>query len=295
MEEEIIFEESKLSARKKFAIFTIALLIIIGAIVFFFNSSNFNVKKTINYELGDTLSFDVLDYITNKPLNTKGYKLNLDNVVYDKDNKLNTKGEYKYQVSFNDTIKEGKIIVKDTKAPTVETIDLTIGVNEELYLNDFLLKCDDSSLPCVPSTNDKYDISKAGTYKLKLDIKDQEGNATSKDVTLTVKDGYSLKDEKANDMNIVSMDPVFSDWDNKSYVVKFSKSFDPEDYENYRWTYYNEFLESDYADFLPSGYTGKTIKNTTIIALYNKYHYIVGFAARAELSDGTIVYLTNGE
>lgn len=295
MEEEIIFEESKHSTRFKFMVFVIILAILVGGILIFFRIFNFNIKRTVTYELGDTISFDVKDYLTNKPLNTKGYKLNVDNVTYDKDNKLTTKGEYTYQVSFNDNIKEGKIVVKDTKAPNVETLDLTVGVNEEFQLDDFLQKCDDYSLPCVVETKDSYDITKEGSYKLKLNIKDQENNSVTKDVTLTVKDGSSLKDDKSKDMKVASMDPTYNDWDNESYVIKFSMAFDPEDYENYRWSYYYEFLDSNYKDYLPSKYSNKSIKNTSIIALYNKYHYIVGFAARAELEDGKIVYLTNGE
>ena len=47
--------------------------------------------------------------------------------------------------------------------------------------------------------------------------------------------------------------------------------------------------------YLEDKYKGKTIKSSEVIAVYNKYHYIIGFACRATLSDGTITYLTNGE
>ena len=294
MEEEIIFEESKLSTKKKFLIFVVIFALIIGGIVFFFRTNNFNIKKTIKLELGDTISTNVEDYITNKPMNTSKYKLNIDNVIFDKDHVLTTAGEYKYQVTLNDTIKEGTIIVSDSKAPEVQTNDLTIGVNEEFDLNDFIFICDDYSLPCEVTTDSKYDKSKEGTYDLKLKVSDHSGNSVDKNVKLTVKEGASLNDMKTNDLEVATLEPSFDDWD-KSYVIKFSQAFDPEDYDNYRWTYYNEFLNDNYNDYLPSKSSGKSVKDADVIAVYNKYHYIIGFAARATLSDGSIVYLTNGE
>lgn len=294
MEEEIIFEESKLSTKKKFFIFVVVFALIIGVIIFFFRMNNFNIKKTIKLELGDKISTNIEDYITNKPMDTKKYKLNIDNVIFDKDYVLTTAGEYKYQVSLNDVIKEGTIIVSDSRAPIVETNDLTIGVDEEFKLDDFIFKCDDYSLPCEVTTDSKYDKSKEGTYDLKLKVSDHSGNSVDKQVKLTVKYGASLSDMKTNDMEPATLEPSFDDWD-KSYVIKFSQAFDPEDYDNYRWTYYNEFLNDNYSNYLPSKASGKSVKDADVIAVYNKYHYIIGFAARATLSDGSTVYLTNGE
>lgn len=295
MEEEIIFDESKLSAKKKAIIFVIVFAIIIFAIIFFFKSFNFSVKKEIVLEVGDKLSLDVKDYITNNPLNDKDYKLDLDSVRVE-DGKVVEVGEYTYRVTLKDTIKEGKIIVKDTKAPKVETIDLTIGTQDQIKADDFIAKCDDYSLPCVSTIDGNIDTSKTGTFDIKITTKDNKDNKTTNTVKLTVKDNYSFEEEKKSDIEAKYLEPDYGDWNHK-YVISFSGAFDPEDSENYRWTYYEEFLNSNYNDYLEDKYSKYTVdkSNVEVIAVYNKYHYIIGFAARATLSDGKIVYLTNGE
>ena len=294
MEEEIIYEESRVSTKTKFIIFLIFFLLIIGAIVFFFKSNNFNIKKTVVYEVGDKLSLDVTDYIVNKPLNTQDYKLVVESVRYDDEMILDTPGEYVYRVVLKDIIKEGKIVVRDTKGPTVSTMDLTIGVGEDVKASDFITKCSDYSLPCEYSINSSLDTNKEGTYDIKIKALDSHGNSTTSDVKLTIKKGYSLKEDKLKDLLPAYIEPNYEDW-NKQYVVKYAGGLDPDDEDSPRWKYYYDFLESNYSDYLDSNNKGKTIESSEIIAVYNKYHFIIGFACRAKLSDGTITYLTNGE
>ena len=295
MEEEIVFDESRMSTSKKIIISIILLAIIICAVVLFYKTFNFNVKKTVTYELGDKVSQEVLDYITNKPMDTKSYKLNLDGVPYEDDYTLNTVGEFTFRVSMKDTTKEGKIIVKDSKAPDIETIDLTVGVNEEYNISDFVVMCKDSSLPCTYEQEGlPSDTSKEGTYEGKVIAKDEYNNAVTKNVKLTIKNGYSLKDEKVKDLTAKYIEPNYSDWNNK-YVITFGGAFDPEDYDNYRWQYYYDFLNADHNQYLDIKDQGKYVKSVELIAVYNKYKYITGFAARALLNDGTFTYLTNGE
>ena len=294
MEDEIIYEESKLSSKQKALILFGILLLVAGGIIFLYSKNNFGVKKNITLEVGESISTNVRDYITNKPLNDKDYKLSLDNIPYDSNYKLTTIGEYTYRVTFKDTIKEGKIIVKDTKAPVVTTMDLTIGVNDEFTADDFIAICDDFSLPCVNSFDGNIDTSKTGVFDVTIKTQDQEGNVATNKATLTIKDNYSLKDAKSKDLKPKYLEPSYDDWNNQ-YVVKFSGGLDPDDVDNYRWQYYYDFLDSDYSDYLDENHKGKTIKSSEIMAVYNQYHYIVGFACRATLSDGTITYLTNGE
>ena len=294
MEDEIIYEESKLSSRQKAFILLTIILVIAGAIIFFYQKNNFGVKKNITLEVGEVISTDVRNYLTNKPLNYKDYKLGLDNVPYDGEYKLTTIGEYTYRVTLKDTIKEGKIIVKDTKAPVVTTMDLTVGVNEELNADDFIATCDDFSLPCTNTIEGNADTSKAGSFEIVIKSMDQEGNATTNKAHVTVKENYSLKEAKSKDLTPKYLEPSYDDWNNQ-YVVKFSGGLDPDDEDNYRWQYYYDFLESNYEDYLDANNKGKTIKSSEIMAVYNQYHYIIGFACRATLSDGKITYLTNGE
>ena len=293
MDENIVFDESKMSAKKKFFIFVIVFGLLVFGIIFFFNSFNFSVKKVIELEVGDTLSLEVKDYINNKPLNYKDYKLDL-NSVKTEDGKVVEVGEYTYRVTLKDTIKEGKIKVIDTMAPYFETMDLTIGTEDEITPEDFVTKYEEYSLPCTFAIEGDYDTTKVGEYNIRIVASDNNGNKATNFVKLTVKEGYSLKDEKSKDLEPKYMEPDYGDWD-KKYVIKFSGGFDPNDTDNYRWSYYTDFLNSDYNDFLDSKHSNKTVKSAEVIAIYNKYHYIIGFAARATLNDGTITYLTNGE
>lgn len=298
MEEDFIYKGSGMKASTKFILFTICLLLIAGAIVIFFRMNKFNVKKIVTYEVGDVISFDVRDYITNKPFNDKEYKLNIDAVSYDNENRLTTVGEYTYRVTMRDTIKEGKIIVKDTKAPKVETIELTLGVDDEYVIDDFIASCDDYSLPCTYIMESNIDTKKIGTQDVKIKVRDTQNNETTVNTKLIVKEGFSLKEEKVKNIEPKYLEPSYDDW-NKQYVVKYAGGLDPEDSENSRWRYYEEFINdknnNNLSKYLDEKNKGKTIKSSEVIAVYNKYHYIIGFACRATLSDGTTTYLTNGE
>jgi hypothetical protein len=294
MEDEIIYEESKLPTKVKAVLFVVIFAVIIGGIIILFKSINFGVKKTIVYEVGDTISTDVLDYLTNKPLNPKDYKLNLDSVSFTNDKVLNVVGEYTYRVVLNDIIKEGKVIVKDTTAPTVSTNELTVGLNEEIKPDDFIAKCEDYSYPCTYEFDGSVDTSKEGTYTVNIKAKDTSNNVAKTTAKLIVKEGASLVQTKTKDMEPSYTEPDYGDW-NKKYVITFSGAFNPDDEENYRWQYYYDFMNSNYNDYLDDKDIGKTVTSAEIIAVYNKYHYVIGFAARATLNDGTITYLTNKE
>ena len=294
MEDEIIYEESKMSSKSKALILLVIILALALGIVIVFKRNNFGVKKTITLEVGEVISTNVRDYITNNPLNDRDYKLSIDSVPYDNDNKLTLVGEYTYRVTFKDNIKEGKIIVKDTKAPDIATVDVTAGPSDYLKPSDFIAVCTDYSAPCTYEFNGEVDTKKVGTYDVQIKAKDFYNNEKIVTAKLTVKEGYSFNEIKIKDLEPKYMEPSYDDW-NKQYVVKFAGGLDPDDTDNYRWQYYYDFLDDDMADYLDDKHKGKTIQSTEIMAIYNKYHYIIGFACRATLSDGSITYLTNGE
>ena len=212
MEEDFVYSEPRMRTRTKVILFIGFLVMICGAIIIFFSMNNFNVKKTITYEVGDVISLDVTDYITNKTFSAKEYKLDIDAVAYDNENRLTTVGEYTFRVTMKDTIKEGKIIVKDTKAPKVETIELTIGTNDEYVIDDFIASCDDYSLPCTYIMESNVDTKKVGTQDIKIKVKDAQNNETTVNTKLIVKDGFSLKDEKTKDFNIFIINSITISW-----------------------------------------------------------------------------------
>lgn len=294
MEDEIIYEESKMSSKTKAVILVVIILTLAFGIVILFKKNNFGVKKTITLEVGEKISTNVRDYITNNPLNDRDYKLSIDSVPFDTDNTLTLVGEYTYRVTFKDNIKEGKIIVKDTKAPEVTTVDLVAGIDDDLKAADFIAICNDYSVPCTYEFNGNVETKKVGTYDVSIKAKDYYNNEKLVSAKLTIKEGYSFREVKSKDLEPKYMEPSYDDW-NKQYVVKFAGGLDPDDSDNYRWQYYYDFLDDDMADYLDDKHKGKTIQSTEIMAIYNQYHYIIGFACRATLSDGSITYLTNGE
>jgi hypothetical protein len=98
------------------------------------------------------------------------------------------------------------------------------------------------------------------------------------------------------DLTPVRLSRDYGDWDKKTYVVSYVKALDPEEVTtNDRYRYLYEMAEDDLSNYLPAGYEGSIVDDGEIIYVYNKYNYIVGFLYRATLSDGRIVYLTNGE
>ena len=58
MDEGFEYQESKVKTSTKIILFIIGLLLIVGVIVLFFNMNNFNVKKTVTYEVGDVVSYN---------------------------------------------------------------------------------------------------------------------------------------------------------------------------------------------------------------------------------------------
>lgn len=291
------YESNPKKAKKTFVL--IALIVIILFIVFLFvkNAFTFKVKAVITYEAGDEVSNNVSDYLLNKIINIDDYELDLSAVI--KDNGiLNTTGEYTFAVSYKGNRKTGKLIVKDTTKPTVKVNDLVVGLNEDFSASEFLMSCDDYSLPCSVSlkTGTIKDLTKeVGKKSVDLIVKDNSGNETITSASLEVRNNYSLDTSKTSDLEVSYTDPEVNDWDKKTYVLSYSKAFDPNDVNNARWEYYYDMIESDYESYLPSEYQGREITSAQVLTVYNRFHYIIGFAIRVELDDGTITYLTNGE
>ncbi len=296
MDEDFYYEETGNS--KKYLILTITIITLIAIGLFLYKKYMFNIKTEVIYEVGDKISYDVSNYVNNTILDKDKYKLTLDEHLKIEDDVIIKAGEYEFYLKYNGSTKKGKVIVKDTKAPEVQVKELTVGLNEEFEPSEFVTVCNEYSKPCNISYKKESDnelIKKEGTYSVTLVIKDAYDNQVTKDTKLTVKNGYSLANEKIKDLKIDHISPDYGDWDHKSYAVKYAKAFDSSDISNERFTYLYDMLADDLSGYLPSGYEGSTIIDTEVIYIYNQYNYIVGFAVRAELSDGKFIYLTNGE
>lgn len=293
-EEDFYFEESNIG---QIILKIIFFLIFAGLCVlaFFYIKNKFTIRlNNITYEVGDQLSFDLKTYLkSNKLGKEKDYILELSNVPTEK-GIISEAGEYKYTIEYKNFKKEGKIKVKDTKAPVVEVEDITIGLNEEFIGDDFILKCVDYSKPCnVELSNESdYELSKKeGTYNLTLIIKDKYDNKTTENVVLTVKKGAKNTSSKVNDLTVSSISPSFKDYDG-TLVLKYSKAIEEDEiFGDELFQKLLDITSGDLHEYLNEEDQEKEIKQFETIYAYNKYGYVVGYSVRIELSDGTITYI----
>ena len=287
MDQDFYFEESN---PKWVTIFIIIIIIVAGAVGYHFYKE-YQAKvikiKDVTIELGSKPSDNITDYATGA---VEGYELTLPENLTNEEGNTYMVGEYSYKLKKGDTIKKGKIYVKDTTAPEVTVKEITVGVNETFEPYEFLDKCEDLSLPCKTTyKKDSYTKlnEKAGTYKLEIIVEDKYGNKVSKDVILNVSETESLLSKKQSDDEVASMTPEDKDW-NKTYTYKFPKavSSDSDEYEA-------KFLEINSTDFSSKFET--KITNQYSITMFNKYGYVIGISVKLFFEDNTTKYLTEND
>ena len=279
-------------SRKEIIFKVFITLIIVGCAVvlgiYLIGANSLHIKKEIKIEAGSTLSKKVSDYVTGKLNNTTEYTIKVEGLKLGE--VVEKTGEYKYTVKYNRQIKEGKIVVIDTKAPEVTTQDVTIGPDDDYELDDFIKTCNDYSKPCKVTLKDDKDYTEVGIYNLVLVVEDQSGNKTEKSATLTIKEGYSLKQVKESNLNIDHTEPSIDDFKDEYAFVKFDKAYENDD-ESEAYNYMLELITEDLNKYIPSEYAGATIVDQETIELLNKYGYVVGYAFKVKLSNGEETYL----
>lgn len=284
MEEDFYIENN--SPIKITIIIILTIGLIIGTIYYYkkIYLNNYIKLNTIEIELGEEISTNIEDYI--KCNNYSDYTLNLDNVLVDDNNKTISTGEYSYKIEGNNTIKKGKIIVKDTTKPIVTVQTLTIGLNEEYNVSEFVTECKDLSSPCKVDYEKEKDTTlnkSAGEYTFNIVISDMENNKTTKEVKLIVKENYSYKETKEKDLEYNKISNEESSW-NKTYTYKFDKALDTEE---------EEFDEKIKAISLDEYTYDKEIKDKELIIIYNKYDYAIGVSVKLTFTDGTTTFVTS--
>lgn len=287
-DEDFYIEET--SSLKVFLVSLLVLLIlgIFGGLYYFY-FHNENIKlKNITIELGQKVPNDVNFYI--KGNNTYNYELNLNNIAVDKQGNTNSVGEYSYTIKTNKETKKGKIYVKDTTFPIVQLRELTIGLNEVFEIDDYVVSCEDLSLVCnVEYVNeDDYDLNKKeGEYIVDLKISDKYHNSVKKKTKLIVSQNASLSEMKAKDNEVSKIYPVDENW-NKTFTIKFEKGISENDV-----SFEQKILEITNFDF--SILSEDKIKNQTILTVYNKYNYVLGFSVKIEYDNNKTIYVTQDE
>lgn len=295
MEEEFYFEDSNTKATIIKCV--IILIIIVGAFITFSiykKNTTFNIKKVVKYEVGSKLDEDLSKYVNNKIVDKKDYKLYL-NKVDNEDGILTKTGEFEYKVKYNSITKKGIIKVVDTKPPKVETVPLTVGLNEELELSDFILSCEDYSKPCnvdYVTASDANFTKKEGTYKFRVKVSDQFDNSIKKEVNLTVKKNVSKENRMISDLNISYIDPKYKDYNN-TFLIKLDKGIEEDElFGSDILGKLNDIAGSDLHQYIPDMYANNLITSSDVIYVYNKYGYVIGFTIRVELDNKEVFYLT---
>lgn len=191
---------------KKFFIILGAILgiIILGIGIFFLykylSKEELIIKDNVTFELNG-------DKPEKKDFFKKYRNVSKDKVTIDLDGlDLTEIGEYDVTVSIKDD-KEYTVHVsiKDTTPPKVEVKNVTINEGETYSINDFIKSCEDNSkVTCnVKFENEDDELKeKAGTYKIKIVIYDNNGNEITKEVTL------KINGENQNPDPIDDPDPV---------------------------------------------------------------------------------------
>lgn len=233
------------------------------------------------FELGTKLPTDIDDYI--KSNDNSKYSIDLSSVSVDDKGYLNNVGEYSYKVTSDNTTKKGKIYVEDTRSPSVKTQTITVGVDEEFDPSEFILSCDDLSLPCSASYKNKSDEElnkKVGTYKVKLIVEDSEGNTTLADAILIVSKDETLEGKKTSDLEADKSKIDDLDWD-ETFTLKLDKAINE---ESEKYEGFSSLVSSYEYNF------SNEISNQELIIIQNKYGYVIGFSVKITFTDGKVVY-----
>lgn len=288
MEEEFIIDES---SPKKILLTCLALIIIMAAGFWgfhYYSNQDFIKTKEVILELGAPVPTDINLYLKGK--NLTDYTLDVSNIHVNEEGNTDQVGEYSYKITNGSNIKRGKVIVQDTTPPEVQVQDLTVGLNEEFMVDDFIIKCDDLSETCHVSYANKKDAElneKEGTYEFNIIIQDKYENSVTKKVQLTVKKGAYLNSVKAEDLEVVKIYPKDDSWDG-TFTDKFIKGL----------TDHDEELDDRILTLTNIDYSEKydqEIINKSILFAYNQYDFVIGLIVKLEFADNSIIYVKGVE
>lgn len=265
-------------------IFFFIIVIIVGLLVFgyffVFQKYYFNVKN-IKVELGSELSTNINDYLQKSVVDTSGYKLDL--ALVD----TNTVGKYKYKVTYNGKVKNGKIEVKDTTAPEFTLQDYYVEVGaEDFYLGNVLEVCDDLSKPCIvefKNENDSHKIDIVGDYYIQIKVSDVYKNTKNANAHIIVKEKGTLDNNSTTDLEYYSSSEDLEDFKDE-YYIKLDKPINKDSIEC--TGYIDEISGVDWEGYAKENYPNYTFKEVTIVSIYNKTGYVIGYVVDLNL-EGT--------
>ena len=264
----------------------LGILFVIGICigVFLFYKYKHTIKlKNVTIELGEKLSTNVEDYLLSGIDYSDSYKLDLSDVD------TNSVGSYKYFVSYNKHVVSGKISIKDTTIPVVETNDVTMNVKEDLEARLLVSDCDDISLPCSVVFKDENIVKKfktPGVYVVDIIVSDSQGNKVEKSAKVTSSETGTLSTIMSSDLEYYTNN-LNDDTIEHILFEKFDVAMDDDSHEFV--TIHQEVSALDFTQYTDDIYSMK------LLIAYNKYGYVIGLQVIVTHSDGTIEYLTKGD
>lgn len=267
-------------------IFMLAIVTIAVCGYFFVFKKIYFSVRTLEVELGSEVSTEVRDYFSKSIKDASEFKLDV--------SKVNTSevGEYAYTITHNGSSRKGKIKVVDTTPPefTLKEVTVEEGMGD-LYLGEFLDTCEDYSKPCIVTLKNSKDDEKfknVGRYTIEIEVADTYGNKKRAQATLNVVAVGSIIDSKAKDLTYAYNSENIENFKGPVYM-KLDKGIPSgSDEESDLLT---EVSIVDLEKFVRENYESSSIKETTIIKLYNKSSYTIGFSIQIKLSDGRVVYV----
>ena len=281
--EDFYFEESN---PKHVFLKCLGILFIIGisvGVFLYFKDKNTIRVKNITIELGEKLSDNIDDYLLSGNDQKDYYKLDLSKVD------VNNVGTYNYSIKYNKHKVTGKINIKDTTKPVVETNDVKMNINEELEPRLLVSNCDDLSLPCsviFKDENIEEKFKTAGTYEVAIIVSDSAGNKIETTANVTSSVDGTLSTIMSSDLEYYTNN-LNDDTIEHVLFEKFDVAMDDDSHEFV--TIHQEVSALDFEQYTDDIYSMK------LLVAYNKYGYVIGLQVIVTHSDGTIEYLTKGD
>lgn len=275
------FKDVTANSKKMVVIFVlIVVALLVGGYFFVFKPIYFSVK-TVEIELGDEAPTEVEKYLGSYGGKLSEYKLDISSVD------VNAVGEYTYTVTGKNMTKRGKIKVVDTEAPEFTLQDMTIEEgNEDYFLGSFLATCEDKSKPCLVNLKNAKDESKfktPGNYTIEIEVSDVYGNKKSAKANLIVVEKGKYTDPKTMDLEYASNSKGTEKFD--GIVFKKLDKAIPSDTDAAR-DEMNNISTVDLDGYVSENYPGYRLISSSIIELYNKSNYVIGFAIELAITNG---------
>lgn len=157
----------------------VGIFLLIGCFFYFDKQSIQFIDDVVQVEINS--QYDPMSFISD----VKGYNMK-DITVDNSQVQIDKLGEYKIIYKVQDKEYILKVNVSDTKCPVVETRNLEKYLNQEILIDEFIVKIEDQTQTKI-NYKEEYDFSKVGKQDIVIVVEDEGNNITEKTVQLTIK------------------------------------------------------------------------------------------------------------